>query len=58
MLLSLIKNEILYSHYLFAFEKIKKNSNKKDPKLSKILEICDILNESKNISTNFRNMYK
>ena len=49
MLLSLTKNEILYSHYLFAFEQIKKNSNKKDPKFPKILEICNILNESKNI---------
>ena len=47
MLLSLTKNEILYSHYLFAFEQIKKNSNKKDPKVGKIIEICNILNESK-----------
>ena len=49
MLLSITKNEILYSHYLSAFEQIKKNSNKNDPKFPKIVEICKLLNESKNI---------
>ena len=49
MLSSITKNEILYSHYLFAFEQIKKNSNKKDKKSEKIIEICNLLNESKNI---------
>ena len=48
MLLSITNNEILYSNYLFSFEQIKKNANKKDPNYSKILEICTLLNESKN----------
>ena len=31
------------------FEQIKKNSNKKDQKSQKIIEICNLLNKSKNI---------
>ena len=49
MLLSLTKNEILYSHYLFAFEQIKKHANKNDSKFTKIVEISNLLNDSKNI---------
>ena len=57
MLLSLTKNEILYSHYLFAFEQIKKNSNKNDSKYPKIIEICNSLNESKNILNDNNNLH-
>ena len=49
MLLSITKNEILYSHYLFAFEQIKKHANKNDSKFPKIVETCNLLNDSKNI---------
>lgn len=49
MYLSITNYEILYSNYLFSFEQIKKNSNKNDQNYSKILEICNLLNESKNV---------
>ena len=57
MLLSLTKNEILYSHYLFIFEQIKKISNKNEPNYQKIEEICKALNESKNILDDYNHLY-
>ena len=56
MLLSLTKNEILYSHYLFAFEQIKKISNKNEPNYQKIEDICKSLNESKHILNDYKQL--
>ena len=49
MLLSITKNEILYSIYISSFEQIRKNSDKNDPNYITIQSICDNMNKSKTI---------
>ena len=52
MLLSITKNEILYSIYISSFEQIRKNSDKNDKNYTTIQSICDNMNKSKDILSN------
>ena len=58
MLLSITKNEIIYSIYISSFEQIKKNADKKDQKLTIISEICNTLNNSNNILNDLNQLEK
>ena len=58
MLLSITKNEIIYSLYISSFEQIKKYLDKKDSDFPTIQKCCDNLNQSKNILTEDNNLEK
>ena len=58
MLLSITKNEILYSLYISSFEQIKKNLSSKDNKYLTIKTACDNLNKSKTILSEDDNLEK
>ena len=58
MLLSITKNEIIYSLYISSFEQIKKNLDKKDNNFQTIQKVCDNLNQSKNILSEDNNLEK
>ena len=58
MLLSITKNEIIYSLYISSFEQIKKYLDKKDNNFQTIQKCCDNLNQSKNILTEDNNLEK
>ena len=58
MLLSITKNEIIYSIYISSFEQIKKNADKKDQNLTIISEICNTLNNSNNILNDLNQLEK
>ena len=58
MLLSITKNEIIYSLYISSFEQIKKNLDKKDNNYTIIQVSCDNLNQSKTILSKDNNLEK
>jgi len=58
MLLSITKNEIIYSLYISSFEQIKKNLDKKDKNFPTIQTVCDNLNQSKKILFQDNNLEK
>ena len=58
MLLSITKNEIVYSLYISSFEQIKKNLDHKNPNYNTIQKICDNLNKSEKILSENNNLEK
>ena len=58
MLLSITKNEIVYSLYISSFEQIKKSLDQKNPNYNTIQKICDNLNKSEKILSENNNLEK